>query len=273
MKNNFALLCGTGQLAQAAMEKYPQALCIALTRSAFIEHREFRKNIVFISIGSLGKIIKKLKENDIKSIAVVGKLQKELLFRGLKFDLYTLNIFRKLKDHGDNTIMQKFVDILAEHGIETVGQKEIYKEYLAEKGTLVRSRKLNGLMPSMRYGFQVAKQIAALDIGQSVIVYDKAVVAVEASEGTDAAIIRAGEYLKKDGVLIKVSKPGHTGIYDIPVVGMTTLQNAVDSKISGIVVEAGNTILFPKNDILSYLKKKRIALVSVKNEEDFNSLR
>lgn len=272
MKYNFAVLAGYGGLAKYCVDRYENALIIATTKNAFNELHRYRNDVIYISIFSVGKIISKLKKLNITKIAFVGKLDKKLLFRDIRFDFTALKALAKIRDFGDNSLMNTFGELLTNNGIDIISQREIYSDLISDCGILVPKKALKSNIDGMLYAFKKAKEIANLDIGQSIVVAKKSVVAVEASEGTDEMISRAGRLISKSGILVKVAKDKHNGNFDLPVIGPDTAKVCAQSGIEIIVIECGQTLLFEKDILLLYLKDKKIGLVSVKDEKDFYRL-
>ena len=153
--------------------------------------------------------------------------------------------------------------MLAKHNIELVDSTLFVEKFLPEKGTLTRTEPDQKTWADIRFGFEMAKRVAALDIGQTLIVKNGAIVAVEAIEGTDAAIRRGGKVAHGGIVVIKVSKPDQDMRFDIPVVGPRTIKNLERVRARCLAIEAGKTLLIDREVCIRMADRKSIAIVAI----------
>lgn len=197
-----------------------------------------------ISPGLAGKVIAVLKERGVKKVAFFGKVDKSVLLKNLlKIDLVGLKILSRIKGFSDDSILSAVVDELNRRGIEVISQRELFKDFLMPYGIIVGDLS-DKEWDDVNYGFYIAKEIGKLGIGQTVVVKNKSVVAVEAVEGTDDTIKRAGLYAK-DFVVVKVKRPIQSEFMDLPVIGPTTVEITKDSGGKVIAVEADEVIVVP----------------------------
>ena len=159
--------------------------------------------------------------------------------------------------------MLAIVDELAKDGIEIVDQTAYLKPLLPPVGVLTKRRPTAEEAEDIRFGFAAAKAIGGLDIGQTVVVKQKAVMAVEAIEGTDACIRRGGELGRGRAVVVKVAKPNQDWRFDVPAVGRTTLQSMLESGCTVLAMEAGRTLFVEQEAVLSLANEKGVCICAV----------
>ena len=222
-----------------------------------------------INVGKLGKIIKTLKQHNVKNVTMIGKVTKEVLYKNgaIVPDLTAIRLLASLPDRKDDTIMNALVKLVEDEGMHVMGQSELIKPLLPEPGVLTKRKPTEQEWEDMRFGFRMAKELGRLDIGQTVVVKNRAVMALEAIEGTDACILRGG-FLGKGGVIVaKTAKPAQDKRFDIPSVGTDTLTSMIHAGASGIVIEAGRTLLVDRERTLAMADEKGITVVSVSEAE------
>ena len=222
-----------------------------------------------INVGKLGKIIKTLKQHNVKNVTMIGKVTKEVLYKNgaIVPDLTAIRLLASLPDRKDDTIMNALVKLVEGEGMHVMDQSELIKPLLPEPGVLTKRKPTEQEWEDMRFGFRMAKELGRLDIGQNVVAKNRAVMALEAIEGTDACILRGG-FLGKGGVIVaKTAKPAQDKRFDIPSVGTDTLTSMIHAGASGIVIEAGRTLLVDRERTLAMADEKGITVVSVSEAE------
>jgi len=196
------------------------------------------------SPGEVGKILDTLEKEGVEKVVFFGKVEKKGLFkRFFKLDLTAIKMLSQLDSFADDSILSFIVRELDKRGIKVVNQKEIFTNHLAKEGLVVGKLDDEDIR-DIEYGFMVAKRIGELGIGQTVVVKKRSVVAVEAVEGTDETITRAGRY-SKDFVVVKVKRPMQSDFMDLPVVGPDTIRVIKEAGGRLIAVEAGEVIVIP----------------------------
>ena len=205
-----------------------------------------------IHIGKLGKIINTLKKNQVTKVTMIGKVTKEILYSegAIIPDFRAIKLLTSLPDRKDDTIMNAIVKELEEEKMEVMDQTLLIQPLLPAPGVLSKRKPTAGELEDIEFGFQVAKEIGRLDIGQTVVVKNKAVMAVEAIEGTDACILRGGT-LGKGVIVAKTAKPAQDNRFDMPSVGMRTIESMIAAGAAGIVMEAGRTLLVERERTLA----------------------
>jgi len=174
-------------------------------------------------------------------------------------------LWKRLKNREDNAILKAVVEELEKEGFKVRGPAEFLGEFLTPEGVLSKRIPNEEEWEDIKYGFFIAKKIGALDIGQCVVVKNKMTVAVEAMEGTDATILRAGS-LKKDTVVVKVAKPIQDLRLDLPVVGFKTIENLVKAKAKVLALEAEKTFFLQQEKALELADKHGIVIIGYRGE-------
>ena len=272
MDDRFALIAGAGEipaiLAREARMKGASFIAISLTETAMAPLEGLADKVYRLSIGQVGKIIKTIKKEGIRKVVFIGKVKKELLYERIRFDLKAIKILKNLSNRNDDTVMFALVRELADEGIEVMDQTTYLKSMMPGEGVLTKRSPGKKEWEDIRYGMDMAKRSASLDIGQTVVVKDRAVMAVEAIEGTDEAIIRGGRLARGGAVVAKVAKPKQDPRFDVPTVGAKTIESMIESGSKAIAIEAGRTLLVDRDALVKKADAAGIAIVSYTLEEE-----
>ena len=267
------LLAGIGHLpvdvAQSAKKLGYKVLAIAVVADTDPELPENADVFYTINVGKAGKILQPLKRHDVKNVTMIGKVTKEVLYKNGAIipDLTTIRLLSSLPDRKDDTIMNAIVKLIEDAGMHVMDQTVLIQPLLPEPGVLTRRKPTEQEWKDMQFGFRVAKELGRMDIGQTVVVKNQAVMALEAIEGTDACILRGG-FLGKGGVIVaKTAKPAQDNRFDMPSVGTTTLTSMIHAGATGIVIEAGRTLLVDRKRTLAMAEEKDITIVSMDGSE------
>ena len=220
---------------------------IAVKEEAFPEleqaARDAGAQLHWVSLGHLGKCIKLLKAAGAQQAIMAGQVKHAKIFSGIIPDLTLLSVLTRLKARNTDALIAAVADVLAGEGIELLNSTTFLEPLLARGGNLSRREPDEGELADFAFGYRMADAIAGLDIGQTVVVRDKAVVAVEAMEGTDAVIRRAGEIAGPGTRVVKVAKPGQDMRFDVPVVGVATIECMRAAGATAISVDAARTLI------------------------------
>ena len=265
MSTKLGLIAGNGNLpvlfAKGAKEAGLDLTAITVTPEAKTDHlQKIIPTTKEIEVGQLDKIITALKEADVSEVIMLGKVTKELLFQGIELDNRFKKILADLPEKNDDAIMLALVNELMEEGIEVSDQTKFMKQFFPQAGTLTNQQVDEATLADMEYGFKMAKEIGGLDIGQTVVVKDQAVMAVEAIEGTDQAILRGGKLGQGQVVAAKVSKPEQDLRFDIPTIGLETINNLIKVNAKGIVIEAGKTFIVDQERVIARANQAGIVI-------------
>jgi len=254
---------------------FPLELALTLKNAGFIVHAIALKEetspdiealadtVDWLHVGQVGALIKVMQGHAVTELIFAGKVQKLHLFRNFRPDLTTVKILFKAKDKKDDSLMLGIVAALADAGIEVRSQVEYALPMLAAEGHLFGPKPSQQQLKDMQFGLPHAKAIAGLDIGQTVVVKDEAILAVEAIEGTDEAIKRGGALGRKHVTVVKVAKPNQDARFDVPAMGVGTLEAMAAAGCTAIGVEAGNTLLIEREKLAAVAKKLKISVVGL----------
>jgi DUF1009 family protein len=221
---------------------------VAVKEEAFPElegaARAAGADLHWVSLGHLGKCIKILKEAGISQAIMAGQVKHAKIFSaGIIPDLTLLSVLTKLRAKNTDALISAVAEVLRDQGIELLNSTAFLDPLLARPGTLSRREPTPEELEDFAYGYRIADTIAGLDIGQTIVVKDKAVVAVEAMEGTDVVIARAGEIAGPGTRVVKVAKPKQDMRFDVPVVGVATIEAMQQAGATAISVDAGKTLI------------------------------
>ena len=198
--------------------------------------------IEWMRVGQLGKMLRFLKDSGAKQAVMSGQIAPKNLF-DLRPDIKAVLLLGKLRERNAESIFGAIADSMKEAGVELMPATSYMEEALAPAGLVAGPAPSRKTLADLEFGMRIAKETSRLDIGQTVVVKRGTVLAVEAFEGTNAAVLRGGELGKKDAVVVKVSKPRQDLRFDVPVIGPVTIQTAAGARIAAIGVESGKTLL------------------------------
>ncbi|MCK8827329.1 UDP-2,3-diacylglucosamine diphosphatase LpxI [Natroniella acetigena] len=262
------LIAGDGNLpvlfAQAAVAQGIELVGITVTPEAISDELDKAVDELYqINVGQLREIITTLQDEEVEEVVMLGKVTKELLFQGIELDQEFKQLLARLDEKNDDAIMLAIVDRLAEAGIAVSDQTKFIADLFPQPGVLTEIEPGAEVWEDMKLGFRQAKEIGRLDIGQTVVVKDGAVMAVEAIEGTDQAILRGGKLGQGEVVVAKVSKPKQDQRFDIPTVGIETLENLIKVDAAGLVIEAGETFIVKQEEFIKRAEEAKIPIVAI----------
>lgn len=215
-----------------------------------------------INVGKLDRVIKTLRQNGVTEAVMAGKVPKELLYKSrITPDLRAVKLLWKLKDRSDDTLMLAITGELEKDGIRLLETAAFCSGLLAPEGGMTRRQPTRAQWKDIEWGYGLAKEMGRLDIGQTVVVKDRAVMAVEAIEGTDRAIKRGGKLAGGGAVVVKTAKPGQDLRFDVPAVGLSTIQSMIEAEAVVLAVEAGATLILEKEKFIEHADEAGIAVV------------
>jgi DUF1009 family protein len=215
----------------------------------------------WVSLGHLGTCIKLLKSAGVTHAVMAGQVKHVKLFADIVPDLTLLGVLMKLKARNTDAIISGIADALGEQGITLVDSTAFLTPLLAGEGVLTRRAPNDDQRADLEFGYRIADAIAALDVGQTIAVKSSAVVAVEAMEGTDAVIARAGQLAGAGVRIVKVAKPQQDMRFDVPVVGVSTIHAMVAAGADVLSVDAGKTLMIDGDAIVAAANSAGIAIV------------
>ncbi len=222
--------------------------------------------VEWVKLGHLGKLIDAFKKHEVRDVVMVGQIAPRNLFASLRLDLRMTMLLARLKRRNAETIFGAVGEELARDGLNLVPHAAFLERLIPKPGLLTQKKPTSGEREDFAFGFQLAKKMAALDIGQTVVVKRGTVLAVEAFEGTDRALLRGGELGQGDSVAVKVTKPGQDMRFDIPCIGPQTIETLKKSGITAMGIEAGRTLLLEMEELLESANDARIAIEALSEE-------
>ncbi|HVJ80368.1 MAG TPA: UDP-2,3-diacylglucosamine diphosphatase LpxI [Planctomycetia bacterium] len=274
------LLAGGGRFpaafAQAARAQGLEVVCVAIRHHADGDLlRPLVDRFHWTALARFGRTISLFRREGVGQVVMAGKIQKVALFgpwRWLRLfpDWRTVRFWldRRRRDNRDDSLLLGVIKEFARDGIAFSSALEVCPELLVKPGTLTRRAPTPAERRDIAFGWSLAKEMGRLDVGQSVAVKDRAVLAVEAIEGTDRAILRAGELCAGGGfTVVKVAKPQQDMRFDVPTVGVTTIENLAKAGGKTLAVEADKTILLDAAETIEAAERLGIALVSLTAEQ------
>ena len=250
--------------SKAARERKYYIVAVAIKGETSFQLRRHVDKIYWIGLNEFRRLFEIFKHEGITKIVMAGQISPHRLFsKDLSGDNELKGLLASMKDKKADTIFGAIAVKLKALGLELMDSTTFIEDLLPKKGTLTK-RELNFYeWEDVYFGLDLAKEIAYLDIGQTVAVKDKAIVAVEALEGTDNLIKRAGQITGGGFILIKVSKPNQDKRFDIPVVGLNTIKNLIRAKANGLAIEAGKTIFIDEEKSVKLANQNGISIVAV----------
>jgi len=219
--------------------------------------------ISWIRLGQLGQLIKTLKRAGVKKALMAGSIRKRRMFGNIRPDMKGVAVMTRLAVFHDDDILGAVAEELNKQGIEVVSSTAYLPELVVPSGCLTRRKPTREEEADIHFGWNVAKELGRLDIGQCVVVRKKTVLAVEAIDGTNETILRGGRLARENAVVVKVSKPGQDLRFDVPSVGLETTKVMSRVKASVLAVEAGMTLVFDKSAMTAYADGEGISIVSL----------
>ncbi len=239
-------------------------VCTAFDGETKPEFAEEVDDITWLKVGQLGKMIKYFVDQGAQEVVMVGQIAPKNLYN-FRPDLRTIAVLAKLKEKNAESMFGAIADELEKDGVKLLSAVTFLDDHLASEGHLFGPKPKDKMQEDAEYGFKIAKESSRLDIGQSVVVREGTVLAVEAFEGTNECIKRGGMLGKgKNVTLAKVSKPNQDFRFDVPVIGPITIETCKEAGVSQIVVEAGCTLVLEEDRVAELAKKHKVTVMALK---------
>lgn len=220
-------------------------------------------NFHWIKLGEFTKLINILKKESVTEAVLAGRIPQKVVLKDLSLDPLALRLYMRLKDKQPAAILSAIAEEVEKQGIKLLDSVKFLSSYLPEKGVLTTRKPLPEEIEDIEYGAGIAREIARLDIGQTVVVKNKAVLAVEAIEGTNDAIRRAAKFSRDGLVVIKVARPNQDMRFDIPVIGPKTVEVMKEAGASALAVESKKTLLIDRDQLLEFANASSISIIAV----------
>ena len=267
--SRYAIVAGNGSfpflVLDAARDQGIDPLVVAIKEETLPDISQKTSNIHWLSLGEVSKLLELLGAERIEKVVLAGQVKHVQLFSSIKPDGLVSRALAGLHRKNTDALIGAFVRMLEGRGIRVVDSTLFLKPLLADAGKMTARSPDESERADIAFGREIAKKIAGLDIGQTVVVADRAVVAVEAMEGTDAAIERAATLSNgRRLVVVKVSKPHQDMRFDVPVVGLKTIEVMRRSNASVLAVDAGKTLLFERRQLIAAADAAGIAVIGMR---------
>lgn len=261
------IIAGSGYLpvilAQEIKKSGKEIVCIAVTKDPEEKLKDLVDEFYLISVGRVKKIIKTLSNSNASEIIIIGKVSKNLLFKPMHFDASAIRIISKLKNKSDLSLFKAIADEFESNGLNLIDQRVYLGCLLPPRGVLTKHEPSKSQWQDIEYGMSLAREIAKLGIGQTIIVREQTVLAVEAIEGTDETIRRAGKLCDGGFVVTKASIPDQDFRFDVPTIGPNTIDALIESKASVIAVEYEKSFLLEPDISIQKANEAKIAIIVV----------
>lgn len=261
------LIAGNGQFpflfARQARLKDLKVVAVGIKGDASFFLKFFVDRLYWAGPGELKKLLDIFKNEGVKDVIMAGQVNPENLFdKNVALDEEFQKLFQAVNDRKAETIFVAVAERLKQEGLTLLDSTFLVNEYLAPRGTLTRRGPTAKELADIDFGRGIAKTMGQLDVGQTVVVKQKAIVAIEAMEGTDRAILRGGRIAREGAVVVKVSKPQQDNRFDIPVIGQRTIKHMVKVKAGCLAIESGKTLIIDRRQVAELANKADICIVS-----------
>jgi DUF1009 family protein len=268
----YGMIAGNGRFPLLALETAKreghEVVVIAIENEATPELARFASALHWVNIGQLGRLIDILKTERVSEVMMTGQVKHVSIFSSVKPDWRLFKLLASLKEKNTASLIGGIQRVLHDEGIELVDSTRLLKSLLAPEGILTKRKPAKEEQADIDYGRRLASLLAEADIGQSVAISEKACVAAEAMEGTDSMLRRAATLTNgKPLRLIKSSRGRAHLLFDVPVVGLTTIETMIETKTTALVVDAGRTLLLDKEDMLRCANEANIVIAAFPHKD------
>lgn len=223
-------------------------------------------NVKWVGIGQLGKMISHFKANGVDKVMMAGQVKHVQIFSGSIPDVRMLKMLWNLPRRNTDSLIGGIAAELEKDGIELIDSTYFIQDHLAPEGVMTKRKPNDIETGNIEYGLQIAREIARLDLGQTIVVRAKACVAIEAMEGTDETITRAGQLAKGKLTVVKVAKPDQDMRFDVPVVGPPTVGVMAAAGATCLSVTVGKTLIFGREEMVALADRHKIAIIGSREE-------
>jgi UDP-2,3-diacylglucosamine hydrolase len=270
------LIAGNGKFPflalQGARDLGYDVTVVAIKEEAFPDLEEAASKagaaLHWVSLGQLGKCIKLLKSAGVSQAVMAGQVRHVKIFSGIIPDFTLLSVITRLKARNTDALISAVADVMRDEGIELLNSTLFLAPLLAKSGVLSERAPDDEERADFEFGYRMADAVAALDIGQTIAVKHKAVVAVEAMEGTDEVIGRAGHLAGRGVRIVKVAKPAQDMRFDVPVIGLATIQAMRAAGATALSIDAARTLVLDGEHVFSSANEASIAIVGRPRAEE-----
>lgn len=267
MKAPIGLIAGGGQFpllfAEAARGEGRSVAAICHTSETAAEIEDIVDAVCWVKLGQLGKIIKFFHARGVQETVFCGTITKTRIFKDILPDLKGLTLWNKIDTRLDDAILRAVAGVLEDEGIKVLASTCYLEHLFFPKGVLGRIQPSEEQFEDIRFGWNIAREVGRLDIGQCVVVRERSVLAVEAIEGTDAAIKRGGNLSGSGAVVVKLKKPDQDFRFDLPATGTKTIETLASVKGAVLAVEAGQSLIFDRVAMVKAADRAGIVVIGL----------
>jgi len=253
--SSIGIVAGNGQFphiaAAEASKKNKQVFIVGIKNEADASLGTYAEAMQWVKLGQMGKLMRFFKKHQVKDIFFAGKITKTSLWKGHVWpDWHAIKMMAPTRDRKDDTLLGAVCTYLNQNGFHVLECGELMSDHMAPEKTITKKKPSKSQLEDIQFGWELAKQMGQLDVGQTVVVKDKAVMAIEAIEGTDEAVLRGGSLCKEGAVIVKVAKPNQDMRFDVPAVGVATLNTMHTAKASVLAIEAGKSLILDYDEFV-----------------------
>ena len=266
-QKRIGLIAGNGRFpiawAKAARERGISVICFAIKGNTARSVNRYVDKALWFDVSEFSKMLEAIRESGIKQMVMAGQINPFTIFDPRIFlDVEIKELLKKIEDRRADTVFTAVINRIEQEGVEFIPSTSFMDDYMPRVGTLSRISPEDEEWKDIYFGRDIAKQMGELDIGQTVVVKDRTVLAVEAFEGTNRCIMRGGG-LAKGAVVVKMSKPHQDMRFDVPVIGINTIKFMALAKAGVLAIEAGKTIILDRQRVIRAVNRLGIKLVAI----------
>jgi len=262
----FGLIAGNGKfplmVLEGAHKSGVEMAVAAIREETDPEIEQLATTITWVGIGQLGRMIRFFKDEGVEKAIMAGQVKHVQIFSRAVPDARMLKVLLKLPRRNTDSLIGAIAAELQSEGIELIDSTYFLQDSLPKVGVLTKRKPDHKEQEDIDYGLEIAREIARLDLGQTIVVRGKACVAIEAMEGTDETIRRAGNLVKRGLTVVKLAKPNQDMRFDVPVVGVPTLKTMSDAGATCLCITAGKTLMFDAAEMIRFADEKKITIVA-----------
>lgn len=261
----FGLIAGNGQfpflVVEGARKSGTPLSVVAIKEETDKRIEQVADDVIWVGIGQLGKMISFFKKQGVTKAVMAGQVKHVQIFSGALPDIRMFKMLWNLPKRNTDALIGGVADEMAKEGIELIDSTYFIQDHLAPPGVMTEREPNDIERSNIDYGLHIANEIARLDLGQTIVVRAAACVAIEAMEGTDETIRRAGRLAKGKLTVVKVAKPDQDMRFDVPVIGVPTIETMIEAGATCLSVTAGKTLVFDRRAVLDLANKNKITIV------------
>ncbi len=271
MNKRIGLIAGSGSFpiifSKKATDKGFSVFAVGYHNETDPVLADYVESLEIIHIGQIKRLIKFFKANRVQEAVMIGAIKKPGAILDIRPDMKALSLFVNMRNNThDDRILRAFAKVLEDEGFRIRSSTFLLPELLAEEGCWTKRKPTKEEQADIELGWKMAKEIGRLDIGQCVVVSNGTVMAVEAIDGTDSTIRRGGGFCKGSAVVVKVCKPAQDFRFDVPAVGVQTIRSMHEAGATVLVIEAGRSLIFDKEEMIHLADQWGITVMAVKKE-------